>query len=129
MRRPLRTLTRGELRVMRALWKLGDASVAELVGAIGRPKLAHTTVSTVLTVLENKSMVKRDSAEKAHRFIPLLQQSEAENAAIVELVQGFFENNKRALALRLLSDEAISSADLQQITQLLEEAEVKDDHH
>lgn len=111
--------------MMRALWALKKATVAQIVQTIPTPRLAHTTVSTVLGVLESKRVVRRDPSRKAHEFVPLIDRSAAEGAAIGDLVHSFFDNNRQALALRLLSEERIPESQLRQIRNLLEQAEKK----
>jgi hypothetical protein len=55
---------------------------------------------------------------KAHEFAPLIDQPAAEGAAIGDLVHSFFDNNRQALALRLLSEERIPESQLRQIRNL-----------
>jgi BlaI family penicillinase repressor len=117
-----RMLTRGELRVMRALWALRRATIGELLGAMGEPRPAHTTVSTVLGVLETKGAVQRDSSQKAHVYEPLIDEAAAERSAIGDLLANFFSNSRRSLALRLLSEEDLSPKQLAKIREFLDGA-------
>ena len=63
------TFTDRELDVMAILWERGPSTVAEVRGRL-RDDLAHNTVLTVLTVLENKGYVTHTEEGKAHRFPP-----------------------------------------------------------
>lgn len=118
---PKRSLTKGELRIMQQLWRLKSATVAELVELVGKPKLAYTTVLTVLKVLEEKGFVCRDASQKAHVYAAAIPKSQAENAAITDLVQAFFANSRSALALRLLSRTKLSAEEVRQIRDLIRE--------
>jgi len=58
-----------ERTVMQALWA-ADAPLTgrDVAAALARPDLAYTTVLTVLTRLEKKGLVRRDSAARAHTY-------------------------------------------------------------
>lgn len=108
---------------MRALWRVRKASAPDLVRLIGDPPLALTTVSTVLKVLEQKGIVRRDESKRPYAYSPLVERSEAESAAIGDLVQSFFANSKTALALRLLSQSKLTQDEMIEIRALLKNAE------
>ena len=55
-----RSLTKAELRIMRALWAAERATVAGAAAAVGEPPLAYTTVLTMLRILEQKGFVAHD---------------------------------------------------------------------
>jgi predicted transcriptional regulator len=58
-----------ERTVMQALWAADEPlSGREVAAALARPDLAYTTVLTVLTRLERKGLVRRDSTAKAHTY-------------------------------------------------------------
>jgi BlaI family transcriptional regulator, penicillinase repressor len=115
------TLTKAELRVMRALWTLRSATIGELLPTMGSPRPAHTSVSTVLGVLESKGVVKRDITRKAHVYQPIVDKSAAERVAIGDLLRNFFSNDRRSLALRLLAEDDLSPKQLVKIRSLLED--------
>lgn len=51
-------LTPVELELMQLVWKLGEVSVADVLAALPpERKLAYTSVSTVLRILEQKGVV------------------------------------------------------------------------
>jgi predicted transcriptional regulator len=60
----------GELErtVMQALWE-ADGPLTGREIALVRPDLAYTTVLTVLSRLENKELVRRDSSARAHTYL------------------------------------------------------------
>jgi len=55
-----RPLTPLELEIMKVLWETGPATVQSVQEKLpGEPKLAYTTVQTMLNVLHRKNKVKR----------------------------------------------------------------------
>lgn len=104
---------------MEALWRLGKATVADVVGEIGRPQLAYTTVLTMLRILEQKRFVKREAEGRAHVYSPAIEREDAARSAIGDVVSSFFSNSKTALALRLMADAQPSANELEQIKALI----------
>ena len=51
------TLTRGEEEVMQLLWRIGEATVAQIIEQMAEPKPKYTTVATCIKILENKGFV------------------------------------------------------------------------
>ena len=47
------TLTRGEEEVMQLLWRIGEATVAQIIEQMAEPKPKYTTVATFIKILEN----------------------------------------------------------------------------
>ena len=61
---------------MNILWAKGEATVSEMIEAMGEPKPAYTTVLTVMQVLTRKEVVFPERRGKAHVFRPLLSREE-----------------------------------------------------
>ena len=124
-RKKAKPLTKGELRIMDALWLRRCGTVAEIAAALPPPPLAYTTVLTMLRILEQKGVVRRDADGKAHVYFPLIERDDAARSAIGEIVQSFFANSKSALAVRLMAEQKPSEHELAEIKALLAEYEGK----
>jgi predicted transcriptional regulator len=97
-------LTKGELRIMDALWKHERGTVADVAAALAPPPLAYTTVLTMLRILEQKGVVRRETDGRAHVYFPCIEREDAARSAVGELVRSFFANSKSALAVRLMTE-------------------------
>ena len=115
------TLTDGELRLMRVLWDMGEASVGEVVVALKKkPKPAYNTVLTLLRILERKAYVTHRKDGRAFVFLPTIDRSYARRRALKMFVNRFFEGSPRLLVLNLIEDEHLSSEVLKEIKQRIE---------
>ena len=114
-----KSLTKAELRIMEVLWRLGEATVADVVAELPKPPLAYTTVLTMLRILEQKRFVKRQAEGRAHVYSPAIAREDAARSAIGDVVASFFSNSKTALALRLMADSQPSANELQEIKALI----------
>ena len=83
-----------ELKAMEALWKLGRASIREILEQlpVGK-KLAYTTVQTLVFRLEAKGAVQKlRKIGNAHIFVPVITRRQAYRRLVsdfLELVQRF----------------------------------------
>lgn len=83
---------------MQALWAADEPlSGREVAAALARPDLAYTTVLTVLTRLERKGLVRRDSTAKAHTYLAVASREDH----VTELMQqALGQAGDRAAALQ-----------------------------
>lgn len=123
MRKKPNPLTRGELRIMEALWERRRATVADVAAGLPAPPLAYTTVLTMLRILEQKGVVGREADGRAHIYYPLVEREEAARSAVGEIVRSFFANSKSALAVRLMSEARPSQDELTAIKALIAQYE------
>ena len=72
---------------MEAIWKLGEASVADVLAEMpGEP--AYTTVKTVMERMEKKDLLIRAKVGRAYNYRPAMSRSELESRASRRMVEG-----------------------------------------
>jgi predicted transcriptional regulator len=91
-----------ERSVMQALWAAPEPmSGRQVAAALTRPDLAYTTVLTVLTRLERKDLVRRDSSARAHTYSPVASREDHVTVLMQQaLGQAGSDNLARAAALQ-----------------------------
>ncbi|MGH7736525.1 MAG: BlaI/MecI/CopY family transcriptional regulator [Candidatus Tyrphobacter sp.] len=122
-RKPSPTLTTAELRIMEVLWRLGNATVAQVAAAMSAPRVAYNTVLTILRILERKGHVKHEESGRAFVYRPSIARDDAARYAVGDLVSRFFRNNSGELALRLIERERPTRAELARLRELIEKYE------
>jgi len=120
-------LTPAELRVMKALWELGHASVAEVRAELARRghEVAYTTVMTLLGRLAAKQAVVVDKAREPFVYKPAHRRESVLRERLRDFVRDVFDGKADSLVLRLVEDESLSRADLQKIEKMIADAEKK----
>jgi predicted transcriptional regulator len=113
-------LTEVELELMTILWRLEEGSVAEVREALpaGR-RLAYTSVSTVLRILEKKGLVRARKAGRGHVYAPTIEKERYEARALDHVIGRVFQGAPVALVRRLVESETVSAAELEEIRALL----------
>ncbi|MEM7051816.1 MAG: BlaI/MecI/CopY family transcriptional regulator [Acidobacteriota bacterium] len=115
-------LTRFELEVMDELWRLGRASVRELLEALPtRKQPAYTTVQTIVRRLEEKKAIRLvRKIGNAHIYEPAVSR----NVAYRRLIDDFLEvfgGSPAPLMAHLVESGRLSLEDLKQAEKLLDD--------
>src|SRR4051812_46667707 len=99
---------------MDVLWTRGEATADEVREAL--PDDPHdSTVRTLLRVLESKGYVDHESRGKAFVYRASLPRDKAQRHALSSLLTRFFAGSAEDLVLRLIEDEQITPAQLEEI--------------
>lgn len=118
-------MTPAELRVMKALWELGNGSVADVRAKLQSRgnELAYTTVMTLLGRLEKKSAVVVDKTREPFLYKPAFRRENVLAERLREFVRDVFDGQADSLVLRLVEDESLSREELREIERKIAEAE------
>ena len=112
--------TRGELRLLKILWRLGEGTIEDVLQASDENPLPnYKTVQTLLRIMENKKMVTHRLLGRAFVYRPRVQQDEVNRLSIRSLLQRHFEGSRSELLLNLLDDEHIEAAELDELGELI----------
>jgi len=116
-------LTKRERQVMDVLYRLGRATVAEVIEQLdGAP--GYSTVRTQLGVLERKGHVKHEEEGLRYVYLPTVPRHSARRSALRHLVDTFFEGSSTKAVAALLGGEAsrLSDEELARIEELVKTA-------
>ncbi|HOP06545.1 MAG TPA: BlaI/MecI/CopY family transcriptional regulator [candidate division Zixibacteria bacterium] len=123
-RRKTPTLTEGELRLMTIIWRLGEATVAEVTEALPADQpLAYNTVLTTMRILEQKGYLRRVKSGRAHVYQPLISNSQARRNVVRHMVQSFFNDSPELLLLNIIENEELTPEELQHLKKMIVEKE------
>jgi predicted transcriptional regulator len=122
-RRSSPILTDGEARLMKVIWQLRQASVADVVAAIGGDRVSYSTVQTMLRILENKGYVAHRKSGRAFIYRSVVDQKQARRKALRHLVARLFDNSPSLLVLNVLEDKQIDPREIERLRKLLEAQE------
>jgi predicted transcriptional regulator len=110
----------GELEILRVLWRIGPATVGQVHDELPRGgEIGYNTVGKLLHIMEGKSLVARDDSARAHVFRPLVAKDSTQRGLVRDLAERAFSGSAAALALRALSDEALTDDEIRELRTLL----------
>lgn len=111
-------LTPAEFNVMKALWSLGRATVAETRAALTRrdgAELAYTTVMTLLGRLAAKGAVAVDKDREPYVYAPAFRRESVLRERLRSFLSDVFDGDSQAMVLGLVADESLSLEELRAI--------------
>jgi len=110
-----------QLRIMRVLWDAGAATVSEVQQRLGRPRLAYTTVATMLRKMEERGLV--DHLEEGRKFLyrAVVSMHEVTRSMAGDLVDRLFDGSLAEAVSHLLESRDVSREELDRLEQLIQE--------
>lgn len=119
-------LTPAEFNVMKVLWSLKRATVAEVrteLSKRGGADLAYTTVMTLLGRLAQKGAVAVDREREPFVYKAAHRRESVLRDRLRAFVAEVFDGEADALVLRLVEDETLSLEELKDIERRIETAQ------
>ncbi len=113
-------LTKLELRLMQVIWKRGASTVGAVQEQI-EPRLAYTTVQTMLNILEKKGKLKHEVQGRAYLYRATVTEAGALGQAVRDLVDRMFGGSSEELVMSLIKNEQIEAKKIAELTERLEE--------
>ena len=106
-------LSKAETRILELYWKLGTASVREVLESLPQDeRVAYTTVQTLVYRLEEKGALKKvKKIGNAQLFQPALNQKQYRSRLVRDLLD-LFGGSPRLLVSNLLENGALTLRDL-----------------
>ncbi len=128
---PEKTKHLGELQItiIRALWDLGEATVAQVQYALrSEREFATTTVATVLMRLEKSGLIIHRTEDRQFVYRPLISKVDLLRSVFGDLAEKLFKGDRTALVSHLLNESEISKSDLKRLRAMIEAKEKKGNH-
>ena len=116
--------TDAELNILRALWRLGAATVRQVQAALGGEEATgYTTVLKFLQIMTEKGLVERDESTRTHMYRPKLSEQSTQRQLLRDLVGRAFGGSVQKLVVQALSTERSSVQELRELRRLITQIE------
>ena len=118
--------TDAELEILTVLWSRGPSTVRAVHETIcARRPAQYTTVLKQLQIMDQKGLVTRDEADRAHVYAAAQSQDKTRSQLAGDLLNRAFEGSARSLLLGALSVKRPSKKELAELRAVLNEYEGK----
>ena len=116
-------LSRRERQIMDVIYRLGEASAAEVRESIPNPP-SYSAVRAALRVLEEKGHIKHQYQGPRYVFKPTVNREKARRAVLRQVMQNFFDGSAAQVVNALLdiSPTALSEEERDHLMKLIEKA-------
>lgn len=116
-------LSRRERQIMDVLYRVGKASVADVLRQLPDPP-SYSAVRALLRILEEKGVIRHEQAGARYVFIPTVRRDAVKRSALRHLVNTFFEGSTSQVmaALVEMSGPGLDADELARLRQLIDQA-------
>ena len=113
--------TDGELEILHVLWDNGPTGLSVVCEALRNERdVATTTVATMLKVMLDKGLVKRQGAGRSARWSAAVSHHSAAGGLVSKLVDGVFDGAADRLAAHLVEGGQLSKKQLADLRKLID---------
>ena len=113
-------LTKAEEEIMLILWKLGEATIRDVMNELNDPGIPYTTVSTVVRVLEKKEFVGHKAIGTTYLYHPVVQKKDYLRGYLSGIVISYFDGSFSRMAAFFAKENDL---DINKLKELVEEIE------
>lgn len=112
----IQILTKAEEEVMQIIWQLGHCLVRDIIDNLGDPDMPHSTISSVVRILEKKGFVDHKAYGKTYEYFPIIAKEDYAQHGVKNLVEKYFSGSPKQLVSFLVKNE---NMDLKELNDLL----------
>lgn len=116
----LQALTKAEEEIMQIIWQLGRCLVKDIIGQLEDPDIPHSTISSVVRILEKKGFVAHKAYGKTHEYFPTISKETYAQYGVQNLMQKYFEGSPKQLVSFLVQKNDIGLNELNELMNMLQ---------
>lgn len=115
-----------EMAILSLFWKHGDMTAREVLNALPDHKeRAYTSVLSVLQAMERKQLIGHVTRGNTNVYQAAVAQKPTVGGVLKDLVRDLFGGSPATAVQHLLTESAVSDADLQEVEALITELRAK----
>lgn len=116
----MQKLTKAEEDVMQLLWDAERGTVSALLDRCPEPKPPHSTVSSVVRILEKKGFVDHKAYGKTYEYFPIISKEDYGRRSLGDLLRNYFDGSVLRLVSHFAQEEKLDKAELEELMRRLE---------
>lgn len=121
----MKQLTKAEEEIMQIIWELGPSTVGQIrdyiEGQMKQVRPPHSTISTMVRILEEKGFLDHKAYGRTHEYFPLVSKEHYSKQTINKFVEDYFEGSANRLVSFLVKEKDLNLKDLTELLNKLEE--------
>ncbi len=118
----MKKLTKAEEDIMQIIWRLERCTVSDVLKEVEKlegPK-PHSTISSIVRILEKKDFVSHKAYGRTHEYFPLITKDDYSKKTLKDLVSDYFGGSMNRLVSFMVDEKEM---DIKALTELINEKE------
>lgn len=120
----MQKLTKAEEEIMHMFWDKGPSLVSALIEDMPEPKPPHSSVSSIVRILEKKGFLDHKTYGKTYEYFALISKKQYSGFSLKKLVSNYFEGSVNELVSFLVKENDITLSELEEIKHQLSEKKI-----
>lgn len=117
----LQKLTKAEEEVMQLFWDHGSSTVSQLIEHMATPHPPHSTISSIVRILEKKGFVDHNTYGRTHEYYSIVDKKQYSKFSLKKLVSNYFEGSMNELVSFIIQEKDMSLKDLSELIKEIED--------
>lgn len=117
----MKEITKAQEEILKALWKIGEGAVSDVLESLPNPKPAYNTVATVIKVLEKKEYLSHKTYGKTNVYFPVVTKKAYAQFIMKDTVKGFFNGSVNQLVSFFVKNKDLSVQEMEELKNMLEQ--------
>ncbi len=121
----IKTLTKAEDEIMQIIWRIEPCIVRDVINELGDPDIPHSTVSSVVRILERKGFLKHKAYGKTHEYTSIISKEEYAERGVKSLIEKYFGGSPKKLVSFLVESEDLNLKELNELMKTIDKSKKK----
>lgn len=117
---PVNHLGKRERQIMEVVYRLGTATVAEVLAALPDPP-SYSSVRAMLRYLEAKGHLRHEEDGPRYVYMPTAAREEVRGSALAGVVRTFFDGSVTTAVATLIESKPLSREEYERLSRLLDD--------
>lgn len=117
----MKSLTKAEEEIMQIIWRLERCTVSQIIEDMGVPKPPHSSISSIVRILEKKDFVDHKAYGRTYEYFPKVTKEDYSKRTIHQLVTNYFEGSMNRLVSFLVKQKDLKPDELSELLKELED--------
>ncbi len=119
----MKRLTKSEEEIMQIIWKLERCTVSDVIKELGMPKPPHSTISSIVRILEKKGFLDHKAYGRTYEYGPIISRELYSKRTLKAFVSDYFEGSMNSLVSFMVQEKDL---DIKELSELLKKMEEED---
>ena len=117
----MKRLTKAEEEIMQIIWRLERCTVSNILEDIGDPKPPHSSISSIVRILEGKEFVNHKAYGRTYEYFPIISKDDYSKFTLTKIANNYFEGSMNNLVSFLVKENDIDVKELSELLDNLDE--------
>lgn len=119
-RKTLQSLTKAEEEIMQIIWQIEPCLVRDVIKELGNPDIPHSTVSSVVRILERKGFLDHKAYGKTYEYFSIISKEDYASYGVKSLMEKYFSGSPKKLVSFLVKSKDMDMNELNELMKSLE---------